>query len=231
VADRSLDAIRRDLEAYERRDDTRALAAVLGDVPGLLARLEAAEADNATMRAECMEFFNANDGLGEALVEARAALQRVTQRDADLVLKIAGRLDLKPSLIIGVLAELAAALGVSPDTGKDQDKDHIREDAATEDDSETPDTRWAIELTCCGRANGFQVCATWADADSFREGYTGDYALGATGFQTIDPHGYSGDGYNGHQRSGRLFSVPTTTRLGYHDTSPSSLPVSESEQQ
>lgn len=56
---------------------------------------------------------------------------------------------------------------------------------------------WRVRLICCGRNDGEYLAETWDEADAFRESYTGRDDVG-----TIDPHGYSGTGWDGHQRAG-----------------------------
>ena len=55
------------------------------------------------------------------------------------------------------------------------------------------DRPWVVSLTCCGRDDGIYRAASWQEADNFRDDYTSGTA--------VDPHGYSGSGYNGHRRS------------------------------
>lgn len=57
--------------------------------------------------------------------------------------------------------------------------------------------QWRVKLICCGRDDGVYVAETWEEAEAFRDAYTG-----GEGVRTIDPHGYSGTGWDGHQRAG-----------------------------
>lgn len=56
------------------------------------------------------------------------------------------------------------------------------------------DRPWRLDLQCCGRHVVTEFFADWGAAERFRESY-------CTG-GGVDPHGYSGDGYSGHQRAG-----------------------------
>ena len=62
-----------------------------------------------------------------------------------------------------------------------------------ENDKPTDTTPWRVTMTCCGREAGTQEFDTWEAADAFRETYTSGPG--------VDPHGYSGTGHAGHQRS------------------------------
>jgi len=59
---------------------------------------------------------------------------------------------------------------------------------------------WIVRTTCCEREDTPYVAASWAEADAFRESYTSGPG--------VDPHGYSGDGQHGHQRSGVITFDP-----------------------
>lgn len=59
---------------------------------------------------------------------------------------------------------------------------------------------WQLRFICCGRDEGTQTFDTWDEADAFRESYTSGVG--------VDGHGYSGDGWKGHQRAAILSAVP-----------------------
>jgi len=69
---------------------------------------------------------------------------------------------------------------------------------------------WVLDLICCGRSDGHQGCPTWDAAVQFRDSYT-------TGAGTVDPHGYSGDGYSGHQRCAILRSAYPGESMGWRE--------------
>lgn len=68
------------------------------------------------------------------------------------------------------------------------------------------DKPWRVDLSCCGRHYVTEFFADWITADQFREGY-------CTG-GGVDPHGYSGDGFSGHQRAGIVTDLRVVTRPG-----------------
>lgn len=64
-----------------------------------------------------------------------------------------------------------------------------------------PRTVWILELSCCGHADGYQLCESYEAADEFREQY-------------LDAHG--------HDRAAILAQYPGPVRLGFHEHLPSS---------
>jgi hypothetical protein len=73
------------------------------------------------------------------------------------------------------------------------------------------ESRWAVHFICCDRDNGVQVCATWADADSFRESYTSGPYVAELGHSTHETD-------SGHRRAGVVKHAPDGIRLGYWKT-------------
>ena len=64
------------------------------------------------------------------------------------------------------------------------------------------DRPWRLDLSCCGRHHVTEFFATYREAEALRESY-------CTG-TAVDPHGYSGSGYEGHQRAGIITDFRTT---------------------
>lgn len=78
--------------------------------------------------------------------------------------------------------------------------DRDRSEAPVEQAAPDADRAWRVRMICCGRDAGAEmIFGTWDEADQFRESWTSGPA--------VDPHGYSGDGYHGHQRAGIIEAV------------------------
>ena len=67
-----------------------------------------------------------------------------------------------------------------------------------------PEPRWAVDLIDCGRDDGVQVCATWAEADEFRQSYIQPLKLVP----------------NDCERNAIIHRASPGTRLGYHPRAP-----------
>lgn len=100
-------------------------------------------------------------------------------------------------------AHVAAAITAALDASRD--------DTATLTDDgphwcpQCPEKAWRVDLNCCGRDDGAYFFETWGAANEFRDGY----CSGAG----VDPHGYSGDGFSGHQRSGVITQSAARARV------------------